>query len=112
MFPKENKLSESEFKYIYEKGFRAKGRFGVLIALKPLDSTIFKVGFVVNKKIGDAVARHLMTRRLRSLFRKEIEKAPLPYLFQYIAYKAPNSYPELEEDFQTQYSQILNHFEV
>lgn len=110
MFPKKHKLSSNDFKLVYDKGRKFKGEFGQIITLSLPAITEYKVGFVVNKKIGGAVERHLTTRRLRSLFRKQIELFPTPLYYQYISFKYPDNFKLLEDDISDQFKRIKEHY--
>ena len=59
------------------------------------------LGIVVNKKIGNAVTRHRMTRLIRNIFLETIKKEKLeqsPTLLQYIAFEFCNDYNKLSEE--------------
>lgn len=110
MFPKEHKLTSSEFPYVYEKGFKIKGEFGVLIGARPVKGSEYKIGIVVNKKVGNAVTRHFVSRRIRSLFRENLKEYPTSLLLQYVAYQNTSDYKKLSNEFNKQYIDMINHF--
>ncbi|MBI2357292.1 ribonuclease P protein component [Candidatus Dojkabacteria bacterium] len=112
MFPKNQKLSSKEFKYVYERGFKVKGEFGMLIGLTSPDISTYKVGFVVNSKIGNAVYRHLATRRLRSVFREILSKETPPLLYEYVAFKYPDKYESLKAELSKQIKEVQAHFKI
>lgn len=62
-----------EFHFVYRTGKSSGGSFAVLIVARARHSSV-KVGFSVSKKVGNAVTRNFVKRRLRELFR--------PYLHQ------------------------------
>lgn len=118
MISKKFRLQNShDFDTIYKKGTKLRGEYGMLIVLKPLPSTDSnaktetpKIGFVVSKKMGNAVERHNLTRQLRSIsyeFLMKFEKQLPGYKFSYIAYLKPLSYKILEEDLMKLFNQTV-----
>ncbi len=57
----------SEFQYVYKAGKRFGGRGLLLVALKSRQDV--RVGFSISKKIGGAVVRNRLKRRLRECVR-------------------------------------------
>ena len=79
MLKKENRLQKNRhFQYVYKKGDKvySKNLFVVFVATKMKKP---KIGFVVNNKIGDAVVRNKVKRRLREIIRLNIEKISFKY---------------------------------
>lgn len=72
MLKKANRLKKNyQFNYVYKNGqhFSAKAMTLYVSSSKTRD---IKVGFAVGKKIGNAVKRNLIKRRLREIVYKEI----------------------------------------
>jgi ribonuclease P protein component len=105
MLPKQYRLSPKDFQRVYKNGFKVRGEFGMLIGLKEAELDSPKIGFVVNTKVGNAVVRHGMTRRLREISVKELSKSPT-LLYEYIAFKNPEKFSDLEMELSSQFAQI------
>ena len=107
MLPKKFRLPPKEFQRVYKRGVKARGEYGMLIGLK--DETIEgpKFGFVVNSKIGNAVQRHAMTRRLREVAVAQAGELESPILFEYVAFKFTKDQAVLEKEFATQLQQVI-----
>lgn len=56
------------FAYIYKKGNRVSSKYFTLYYLKSKFYN-YKIGYSINKKIGKAVTRNLLKRRLREICR-------------------------------------------
>lgn len=101
MLPKKYRLPAKEFQYLYKKGVKAKGKYGMLIsAPNNLAKPLF--GFVVSKKIGNSVHRHRMTRLLREISIEAIKKYELENAgrsFQFVAFEFCNEYKTLKDEF-------------
>jgi len=70
-----------------------------------------QLGIVVNKKIGNAVIRHRMTRLIRNIFTNTIRSESLeksPTLLQYVAFKFCNNYHLLERELKEQLKKALS----
>ena len=57
----------SEFQYVYRAGKRFSGRAMALVALRSRNAV--RVGFSIGKKVGNAVVRNRVKRRLRECVR-------------------------------------------
>jgi ribonuclease P protein component len=57
-----------EFQYVYKRGNTVGSRLAVLVWSKAKHTTV-KVGFSVSKKVGNAVIRNRIKRRLREIVR-------------------------------------------
>lgn len=100
--PKSNRLNQwLEFKDVKERGRSFRGRYFLLGTLEIDNPNEVKVGFITNRKVGNAVKRNLVRRRLRDLFAKH----PLCNGFHYVVVansKMSNaSYEELSAEWQT-----------
>ena len=61
----------NEFARVRQEGRSAGGRFLVLATLEDPEVDGFKFGFVTSKRVGNAVVRNRVRRRLRALVREE-----------------------------------------
>ena len=70
--PRQRRLRKaSEFSTVYRRGRASSGPRLVIKAL-PNRSGAVRFGFAVGKKVGNAVARNLVKRRLREIVRQEL----------------------------------------
>lgn len=107
MLPKEYRLSAKEFPLLYKKGFKSKGKYGMLICLAKNTSTP-SFGYVVSKKIGNSVKRHRMTRLLRAISMDFVKEKELNFMkFQYIAFEFCDDFTILKEEFGKQLKYCL-----
>lgn len=108
MLPKKYRLSAKEFRYVYSKGLKFRGQYGMLVALAT--SSTPKFGFVLNKKIGNAVQRHRMTRLLRVIVLelvKELELDNFKFNFEYVAFVFCDSKDDLKADVMNQFKNAI-----
>lgn len=102
MLQKKYRLPASQFPKVYNKGFKSRGEYGMLVA-SPYDKETPLFGYVVSKKVGNAVQRHKMTRRLREISREIIKKhSPTSLQFQYILFKYTDDFKSLGIEFEKQ----------
>jgi ribonuclease P protein component len=110
MLPKKFRLPVENFDKIYHKGEKARGNYGMLISVSnDIDNP--RIGFVVSKKIGNAVLRHRMTRILRVSFIEIINEMNLSTLqkdFQYIAFKYCDKKNLLKKEMENQFRKMLD----
>jgi ribonuclease P protein component len=111
VLPKKYRLPKEKFQYIYKKGVKLRGRYGMLVSLKGSQLENPKLGIVVNKKIGNAVARHKMTRLIRNIFTETVKEEALeksPALLQYIAFEFCDEYSFLKKEIREQIKKALS----
>lgn len=66
--PKDRRMTQSgEFRRVRERGESFQGRFLVMGVLRDESLPSIKVGFITTKRLGNAVCRNLIRRRLRSV---------------------------------------------
>lgn len=103
MLPKQYRLLAKEFPNTYKRGTKLRGKYGMLVYAES-NSVTPHFGFVVSKKIGDAVHRHRVTRILRTVFLEAIElykMENLPINYQYIAFEYCDERETLKKDIFT-----------
>ena len=77
--------ASSEFKRLKEDGKTFPGRFLVLSALPDNSAVPFRFGLVTSRKVGGAVTRNTVRRRLREVIRTEQSRLKSGWLFVVIA---------------------------
>lgn len=87
-----------EFRKIYQSGSSAADRYLVIYKLKSISDEPC-IGFSISKKVGNAVKRNRIKRKLREICRLNLEKFPKGHNFVIIArVAAQNSdYGQLEQ---------------
>lgn len=86
MLPAAERLrSNAEFKQVYEEGRSYPEGMVVLYLLRVPDLTVRQAGFSVSKKLGKAVARNLIKRRLREAYRALLPQLPGGYRAVFVA---------------------------
>ena len=88
-----------EFGFAYRKGKGVGAKFLVCICAKSRISGL-RVGFVVSSKIGNAVKRNLVRRRLREAYRKLLPRLEGNYSIVFVAKTgiADRSFDEIVAD--------------
>ena len=76
-----------DFRYVYNRGKSVACHLMVLIYAPNRDRRL-RVGFSVGKKVGNAVARNRVKRRMREIFRMNMDAVPAGYNYILIA-RAP-----------------------
>lgn len=110
MLPKKFRLPAKEFDSVYQRGKKVRGKYGMLVYSKN-DNEFPRIGFVVSKKIGNAVVRHRMTRLLRVVFMElvnEMNMGSLGLDIQYIAFQFCDKKNLLKKEVQFQIKGVLN----
>ncbi len=117
MLRSKNRLKlSSDFDELFKKGTRYRGEFGMLLCLPSKDSRSPKIGFVVSKKIGNAVERHLFERRVRHIVRDHLEGISEKGISlngvkcSYIAYKKCAEFKLLRSDLTNLLEQAVKYY--
>jgi ribonuclease P protein component len=76
-----------DFKKVFELGTKFPSKFFIIYAL-PNELSYCRLGLSVSRKIGDAVVRNRIKRRLREIFRQQLADKPLHYDFVVVARNA------------------------
>ena len=85
MLEKKHRLTKrKEFNYIFKQGKAFSSKMFVL-NYSPTKLPTFKVGFSVSKKIGNAVVRNKVKRRMREAFRSLQEEVNPKYNYIFVA---------------------------
>lgn len=85
-----------QFQYVYRRGKSAATKEMVLLFVK---GNRVRIGFSVSKKVGNAVTRNLVRRRLRECFRPHIQGIkPGSYVVAARVGATEASYEKLERD--------------
>ena len=114
MLDKKNRLtSPREFKSIYRNGVKIRGTFGMLMFTSDRSfdtSPLF--GFVVGKKVGNAVTRHRLSRQLRHIVREYLSFHPTELSgmkFSYVAHSFPENFQSLRNELFSQMDQSIRY---
>ena len=103
MLNKNNRLRKKyQFQYIYKSGNYLSDKSVALHFVSSKTKSV-KVGFAVTKKIGHAIKRNLIRRRLREIIRKQLPNLKQNYNIILVAKEAI-----LETEFQNLEKQIIN----
>jgi ribonuclease P protein component len=100
-FPKTKRLIRPvEFGRVKSEGTSERGRFLVLGVFAKNDEPLFRVGVVTSKRIGGAVARNRVRRRLRDVVRTEQTRVRPGFWFVVVARPAAvrATYRELKDE--------------
>ena len=101
VFPKERKLARpAEFSRVKEEGSTHRWTHLVLGLLECPENEAFRAGFVTSKRVGGAVVRNRVRRRLREIVRLHQRRIRPEIWFVLIARpsSAHASYAQLEDD--------------
>ena len=108
MLPKNYRLPAKDFRNVYAKGLKFRGQYGMLVSSP---SRSLRIGFVINKKIGNAIKRHRMTRLLRVSFLESVKELNIenkPFDLEYVAFEYCDSKEVLKLEFEKQIKQALS----
>ncbi|MFZ1218934.1 MAG: ribonuclease P protein component [Chthoniobacterales bacterium] len=100
-FPKTKRLTTPvEFGRVRSEGTAERGRFLVLGVFARKDESGFRAGFVTSKRLGGAVTRNRVRRRLRDMVRTEQSRLRPGFWFVVVARQAAAraSYGELKDE--------------
>ena len=100
-FPKARRLTRStEFLRVRQEGTAERGSLLTLGVLRPATSGGFRAGFVTSKRIGEAVARNRVRRRLREIVRRHQHRVAPAVWIAIIARPAAAkaTYEQLEDE--------------
>jgi ribonuclease P protein component len=100
-FPKTKRLTTPvEFGRVRSEGTAERGRFLILGVFARKDESGFRAGFVTSKRLGGAVTRNRVRRRLRDVVRTEQARLRPGFWFVVVARPAAAraSYGELKDE--------------
>lgn len=101
----------AEFSQAREEGSAKSGRFLVVSTLPVAGLSRHKAGIIITKKIGNAVTRNRLRRRIHSILAKHIDEIDcsqgMCYIVTILRWRAPQaSSQELEQDWLKQASKL------
>jgi ribonuclease P protein component len=100
-FPKARRLTHrSQFERVKQNGFTQRGRLLMLNAMPVENSGPWRAGFVTSGRLGGAVVRNRVRRRLREIVRRHQHELRQGFWFVVIARReaATASYGALEDE--------------
>lgn len=100
MLPLEERLrANTQFQQVYKQGATFADNAVVLYCLHLPDPTVRQVGFSVSKKVGGAVVRNHVKRRLREAYHRLLPQLPKGIALVFVARKssADADYAKLEK---------------
>lgn len=101
MLKQENRLKKrKDFAYIYRRGRSFASRRVAINYAKSRNMDELLVGFSVSKKIGNAVVRNRVKRKMREIVRQNLHSIPCGYriIFNGRIAIAKSSYSEISDD--------------
>lgn len=100
-FPKTARLRQAaEFERVKKEGVVCHGKFMVLKVLPVAEEQSVRAGFVTSRRVGNAVVRNKIRRRLREIVRRNFQRIKTGTWLVLIARATagPASYRELEQE--------------
>lgn len=87
----------SDFSKVYKKGRSQGNKYLVIYALKNGEGN--KIGISVSKKVGNSIVRHRVIRKIREIFRLNLDEIKKGYSLVVVARAAASdaSYLQLED---------------
>lgn len=110
MLPKKFRLPVEYFDKGYHTGKKTRGTYGMFVTNENSVGNP-RFGFVLSKKVGNAVQRHRMIRLLRVIVMEIVNEKNMSSTnidFQYIAFKFCDKKNTFKEDIVKQMEKILN----
>jgi len=111
-FPKDVRiLRRSDFRKVYDDGFRFSSPYFAAFCLKAPEQEIGpKIGFTVTKALGKAVYRNRMKRRLREAVRLHLRALPASWMIVMNGRKAllDAEFPSIEREVKRLFAQCEN----
>lgn len=88
-----------DFTGVYRKGRSFQGKF-VVLCYRKTTKTPYRVGFTVSKKVGKAVIRNQVRRRLKEIVRlhPEVFQSGIDYIYVARSIASDASYASLEKE--------------
>ena len=75
--PRERIRSDKDFTGLYKSGSRYRGRYFTLV-YRPNNLGFSRLGVVASSKVGPAVVRNMVKRRIREIFRRNKQEVAVP----------------------------------
>jgi ribonuclease P protein component len=100
-FPKTRRLTHrSEYERVKQDGIAQRGKLLILNVMPAGDSGPWRAGFVTSGRVGGAVVRNRVRRRLREIVRRHQHELQQGFWFVIIARReaATSSYGTLEDE--------------
>lgn len=102
-------MRKGDFSKVFEQGSRFSSRHLVIYA-KANGLTFSRLGLAVSRKIGNAVVRNRVKRRLREAVKMQLKETPLRYDFVIVARNAAADaeFPDLKKFVSRVFSGLNN----
>ncbi|PYK19729.1 MAG: ribonuclease P protein component [Verrucomicrobia bacterium] len=100
-FPKQRRLTRtSEYDHVKQDGLVRRGKLLMLSTVAVENSGLSRVGFITSRRLGSAVARNRVRRRLREIFRRHQHDLRQDFWIMIVARRdaATASYRALEDE--------------